>query len=76
MLGFVVVGVVYSGGDALWFVCDYFVDLILFDFNLLDWYGLEVCCVLCSVGVECDVIVVMSNCDLVVVCSVVLLGVV
>lgn len=74
--GFAVVGVVYSGGDALRFVRDHSVDLILLDFNLPDRHGLEVCRLLRSSGADCDVIAVTSNRDLAAVRTAVSLGVV
>ena len=41
--GFVVVGVVNAGGDALRFVAAHAVDLVLLDFYLPDMGGLDVC---------------------------------
>lgn len=74
--GFAVAGVVHGGGDALRFVRDHPVDLLLLDFNLPDMHGLEVCRRLRAGRAPCDVIAVTSNRDLAAVRSAVSLGVV
>jgi response regulator of citrate/malate metabolism len=73
---FRVAGVVHGGGDALRFVRDQSVDLILLDFNLPDLHGLEVCRRLRAARAACDVMAVTSNRDLAAVRSAVSLGVV
>jgi response regulator of citrate/malate metabolism len=74
--GFVVAGVVHGGTEALRFVRDRPVDLVLLDFNLPDLHGLEVCRRLRGAGAACDVMAVTSNRDLAAVRAAVSLGVV
>jgi response regulator of citrate/malate metabolism len=74
--GFTVAAVVHGGGEALRFVRDHHVDLVLLDFNLPDLHGLEVCRRLRGAGAECDVMAVTSNRDLAAVRTAVSLGVV
>jgi response regulator of citrate/malate metabolism len=74
--GFAVAGVVNSGGEALRFVRDHPVDLVLLDFNLPDLHGLEVCRLLRAASADCDVMAVTSNRDLAAVRAAVSLGVV
>lgn len=74
--GFVVSGVAYSGNEALRFVRDHEVDVVLLDFNLPDLHGLEVCRLLRAARAECDVIAVTSNRDLAAIRSAVALGIV
>lgn len=74
--GFAVAGVAYSGNEALRFVRDHPVDVVLLDFNLPDVHGLEVCRLLRSARADCDVIAVTSNRDLAAVRSAVALGIV
>ena len=74
--GFALAGVAHGGGEALRFVRDHVVDLVLLDFNLPDLHGLEVCRRLRGAGAPCDVIAVTSNRDLAAVRSAVSLGVV
>jgi len=74
--GFALAGVAHGGGEALRFVRDHAVDLVLLDFNLPDLHGLEVCRRLRGAGAPCDVIAVTSNRDLAAVRSAVSLGVV
>ena len=74
--GFALAGVVHGGVDALRFVRDHRVDLVLLDFNLPDLHGLEVCRRLRAGAAPCDVIAVTSNRDLAAVRSAVSLGVV
>jgi len=74
--GFAVAGVVHGRAEALRFVRDRPVDLVLLDFNLPDLHGLEVCRRLRAGGAPCDVIAVTSNRDLAAVRSAVSLGVV
>jgi response regulator of citrate/malate metabolism len=69
-------GVVHGGGDALRFVRDHPVDLVLLDFNLPDLHGLEVCRRLRAARADCDVMAVTSNRDLAAVRAAVSLGVV
>lgn len=74
--GFEVAGVTYTGRDALRFVRERPVDVVLLDFNLPDLHGLEVCRMLRAARTDCDVIAVTSNRDLAAVRSAVALGVV
>jgi response regulator of citrate/malate metabolism len=74
--GFRVVGVAFSGSEALRFVRDHHADLVLLDFNLPDLNGLEVCRRLRAARVASDVIAVTSNRDLAAVREAVSLGVV
>ncbi len=74
--GFTLAGTVHGGADALRFVRDHPVDLVLLDFNLPDLHGLEVCRHLRAGRAACDVIAVTSNRDLAAVRSAVSLGVV
>lgn len=74
--GFAVASVVRSGGEALRYVRDHAVDVILLDFNLPDIHGLEVCRLLRANRADIDVIAVTSNRDLAAVRSAVSLGVV
>lgn len=74
--GFAVVGVVHSGGQALWFCSRHTVDLVLLDFVLPDTHGLAVCRALRAAGSTVDVIAVTSARDLDVVKSAVSAGVV
>jgi response regulator of citrate/malate metabolism len=74
--GFAVAGVVHGGGEALRFVRDHDVDLVLLDFNLPDLHGLDVCRRLRGAGADCDVMAVTSNRDLAAVRTAVSLGVV
>jgi response regulator of citrate/malate metabolism len=73
--GFQVVGVVRSGREALRFLRQRSVDLILLDLYLPDMHGLEVCRTLRGAGVLSDVIVITSARDLSVVRSAVSVGV-
>jgi response regulator of citrate/malate metabolism len=73
--GFEVVGVVRSGGEALRFLRQRPVDLLLLDLYLPDMHGLEVCRTLRGAGILCDVIVITSARDLSVVRSAVSVGV-
>ena len=74
--GFRLAGVAYSGGQALRFLRDHPADLVLLDFNLPDFTGLEVCRRLRAARASCDVIAVTSNRDLAAVREAVSLGVV
>jgi response regulator of citrate/malate metabolism len=74
--GFTVVGVAHGGHEALRFVRDHLVDVILLDFNLPDVHGLEVCRLLRANRADTDIIAVTSNRDLVAVRAAVSLGVV
>lgn len=62
--GFEVAGVVQSGRDALRFLQQRQVDVVLLDFNLPDLHGLEVCRSLRAAGLRTDVIAVTSARDL------------
>jgi response regulator of citrate/malate metabolism len=74
--GFEVVGVARSGGEALRFMRQRAVDLVLLDLYLPDMHGLEVCRTLRAAGLLCDVIAVTSARDLSVIRSAVSVGVV
>jgi len=74
--GFMVAGVVHSGGDALRFCEREAVDLVLLDFYLPDTHGLAVCRSLRAAGNPVDVIAVTSARDLAVVKAAVSVGVV
>jgi response regulator of citrate/malate metabolism len=74
--GFEVAGVAFSGHEALRFVRDHAVDVILLDFNLPDVHGLEVCRLLRANRAEADIIAVTSNRDLTAVRTAVSLGIV
>jgi response regulator of citrate/malate metabolism len=74
--GFAVAGAVHSGAEALRFVRDHPVDLMLLDFNLPDGHGLDVCRALRAARSDVDVIAVTSTRDLAAVRSAVSLGVV
>jgi len=62
--GFEVAGVVSGGRDALRFLRNHEVDVVLLDFNLPDLHGLEVCRALRAAGSAVDVIAVTSARDL------------
>ncbi|GAA1033525.1 MULTISPECIES: response regulator [Amycolatopsis] len=74
--GFVVAGVVHSGGEALRFCEREPVDLVLLDFYLPDTHGLAVCRSLRAAGLPIDVIAVTSARDLALVKAAVSVGVV
>ena len=76
VVGFTVAGVTHSGGQTLRFLRDHPADLVLLDFNLPDFGGLEVCRRLRATRAACDVIAVTSNRDLAAVREAVSLGVV
>ncbi|MGE5765531.1 MAG: response regulator, partial [Mycobacterium leprae] len=76
LTGFAVVGVVHSGGEALRFVAQHAVDLVLLDFYLPDVGGLDVCRTLRARGHTVDIIAVTSARDLDVVRAAVAQGVV
>jgi response regulator of citrate/malate metabolism len=65
-----------SGGEALRFLRDHAADLVLLDFNLPDFDGLEVCRRLRAARASCDIIAVTSDRDLAAVRDAVSLGVV
>ena len=62
--GFTVCGVVHSGRDAMRFVRDQAVDLVLLDFHLPDLHGLDVARALRAAGSQVDVLAVTSVRDL------------
>jgi len=62
--GFRVAGVVHGGREALRFLRDQPVDIVLLDFNLPDLHGLDVCRALRAAGSTADVIAVTSARDL------------
>ncbi len=73
--GFEVAGVVRSGGEALRFLREQPVDLVLLDLYLPDMHGLDVCRAIRGAGILCDVIVITSARDLSMVRSAVSVGV-
>jgi response regulator of citrate/malate metabolism len=73
--GFTVAGVARSGGEALRFLGQAPVDLVLLDMYLPDLPGLEVCRAIRARGLLCDVIAVTSARDLEMVRAAVSLGV-
>lgn len=74
--GFHTVGVVHTGGEALRFVAQHEVDLILLDFYLPDITGLRVCQTLRAHARPVDVIAVTSARDVAIVRSAVAQGVI
>jgi response regulator of citrate/malate metabolism len=73
--GFQVAGVARSAGEALRFLRERRVELILLDLYLPDMHGLELCRSLRAAGLLCDVIAVTSARDLSVVRAAVSIGV-
>ncbi|MEU3274591.1 response regulator [Saccharomonospora sp. NPDC006951] len=74
--GFVVSGVVHSGGEAIRFCARHRVDVVLLDFYLPDTHGLAVCQALRAAGSAADVVAVTSARDLAVVRAAVSAGIV
>jgi response regulator of citrate/malate metabolism len=74
--GFIPVGVVHRGSEALQFVRRSEVDLVLLDFYLPDMTGLDVCRALRAAGQRVDVIAVTSARDVEIVRAAVAQGVV
>lgn len=74
--GFRTVGVAHGGGEALRFIAQHEVDLMLLDFYLPDITGLRVCQTLRAHGRPVDVIAVTSARDVAIVRSAVAHGVV
>jgi response regulator of citrate/malate metabolism len=74
--GFKVCGVVHSGRDALRFVREHGVDLVLLDFHLPDLHGLDVARAIRGAGAPIDVMAVTSVRDLAAIRSAVSQGVV
>jgi response regulator of citrate/malate metabolism len=62
--GFEVSGVVQGGREALRFLEQHEVDVVLLDFNLPDLHGLDVCRAMRAAGLSTDVIAVTSARDL------------
>jgi response regulator of citrate/malate metabolism len=74
--GFAVAGTVHSGGEALRFLDQHEVDLVLLDLYLPDGHGLQVCRSMRAAGHTADVIAVTSARDLAMVRQAVSVGVV
>lgn len=74
--GFEVAGVAHGGREALRFLRQTPVDLVLLDLNLPDLHGFEVCRVMRATGIGADVMAVTSARDLAAVRSAVSRGIV